>query len=63
MRHWTRPRVPGPTPRGTGCALATAIAVELGRGRALAEAVEAAGAWLAGAIAAAVEVGSERHLG
>ena len=50
-------------PRGTGCALATAIAVELGRGRALAEAVETAGAWLAGAIAAAVDAGGERHLG
>jgi len=62
-RHWSRPRVPGRTPRGTGCALATAIAVELGRGRDLAAAVEAAGAWLAGAIAAAVDVGGERHLG
>jgi hydroxymethylpyrimidine/phosphomethylpyrimidine kinase len=62
-RHWTRPRVAGPTPRGTGCALATAIAVELGRGRALGEAIEAAGAWLAGAIAAAVDVGGERYLG
>jgi hydroxymethylpyrimidine/phosphomethylpyrimidine kinase len=63
VRHWTRPRVPGPTPRGTGCALATAIAVELARGRALGEAVETAGAWLGEAIAAAVEVGGERHLG
>jgi len=62
-RHWVRPRVPGPAPRGTGCALATAIAVELGRGRDLAAAIEAAGAWLAGAIAAAVEAGGERHLG
>ena len=32
-RRWSRPRVPGPAPRGTGCALATAIAVELGRGQ------------------------------
>jgi hydroxymethylpyrimidine/phosphomethylpyrimidine kinase len=62
-RHWTRPRVRGPAPRGTGCALATAIAVELARGQALAAAVESAGAWLASAIAAAVEVGGERHLG
>jgi hydroxymethylpyrimidine/phosphomethylpyrimidine kinase len=61
-RRWSRPRVPGATPRGTGCALATAIAVELGRGRALADAVEAAAAWLAGAIASAVDAGSERHL-
>jgi hydroxymethylpyrimidine/phosphomethylpyrimidine kinase len=62
-RHWTRPRIPGPTPRGTGCALATAIAVEMGRGRALGDAVEAAGAWLAGAIAAAVDAAGERYLG
>ena len=62
-RRWSRPRVPGPAPRGTGCALATAIAVELGRGRDLPAAVEAAGAWLAGAIAAAVDVGGERYLG
>jgi hydroxymethylpyrimidine/phosphomethylpyrimidine kinase len=62
-RHFTRPRVSGRVPRGTGCALATAIAVELGRGLELAAAVETAGAWLAGAIAAAVDVGGERHLG
>ena len=63
FRSFSRPRVPGPTPRGTGCALATAIAVELGRGRPLADAVESAGTWLAGAIASAVDVGGERHLG
>jgi hydroxymethylpyrimidine/phosphomethylpyrimidine kinase len=62
-RHWSRPRVAGPAPRGTGCALATAIAVELGRGSDLPSAVETAGAWLAGAIAAAVDAGGERHLG
>jgi hydroxymethylpyrimidine/phosphomethylpyrimidine kinase len=38
--------VPGANPRGTGCALATAIAVELGRGAALPAAVSAAGTWL-----------------
>jgi hydroxymethylpyrimidine/phosphomethylpyrimidine kinase len=62
IRRWTRPRVPGTTPRGTGCALATAIAVELGRGQELADAVDAAGIWLARRIADAVEVGGERHL-
>ena len=62
-RHWSRPRVAGRTPRGTGCALATAIAVELGLGRELAAAIESATTWLAGAIAAAVDVGGERHLG
>jgi hydroxymethylpyrimidine/phosphomethylpyrimidine kinase len=63
VRHWSRPRAAGPTPRGTGCALATAIAVELGRGADLTAAVDAATAWLAGAIAAAVDAGGERHLG
>jgi hydroxymethylpyrimidine/phosphomethylpyrimidine kinase len=58
----TRPRVAGPSPRGTGCALATAIAIELGRGHDLATAVAAAGDWLATAIAHATDVGSERHL-
>jgi hydroxymethylpyrimidine/phosphomethylpyrimidine kinase len=63
VRRWTRTRVPGATPRGTGCALATAIAVELGRGQPLADAVDAAATWLAGAIASAVDAGGERHLG
>jgi hydroxymethylpyrimidine/phosphomethylpyrimidine kinase len=40
--------VPGANPRGTGCALATAIAVELGRGTTLVAAVTAAAGWLAG---------------
>jgi len=61
-RRLVRPRVAGPSPRGTGCALATAIAVELGRGRELAAAVESAGLWLAGAIAAARDVRGERRL-
>jgi hydroxymethylpyrimidine kinase/phosphomethylpyrimidine kinase len=61
MRYPHR-RAPGPSPRGTGCALATAIAVELGRGRPLAEAVQAAIDWLVASIAAATNVGDERHL-
>jgi len=61
-RRWAHPRVPGPSPRGTGCALATAIAIELGRGAALADAVKAATDWLAAAIAGATTVGGERHL-
>jgi hydroxymethylpyrimidine/phosphomethylpyrimidine kinase len=44
-----RPRVDGPDPRGTGCALATAIASELARGRSLTTAVAAGIAWLDGA--------------
>lgn len=55
-------RAPGASPRGTGCALATAIAVELGRGRPLGEAIATAINWLAAAIAAATSVGNERHL-
>ncbi len=49
------PRVPGKDPRGTGCALATAIATELARGRPLREAVAIAKRWLHERIAAAVE--------
>jgi hydroxymethylpyrimidine/phosphomethylpyrimidine kinase len=60
--RFSRPRTPGPSPRGTGCALASAIAVKLGCGRSLSEAVGEAGAWLAGLIAAPVTVGDERHL-
>jgi hydroxymethylpyrimidine/phosphomethylpyrimidine kinase len=63
VRPKSHARVAGPAPRGTGCALATAIAVELGRGGDLQAAVDAATGWLVGAIAAAVDVGGERHLG
>ena len=41
-----RPRQPGPDPRGTGCALATAIACGLARGRPLQHAVAVGVAWL-----------------
>lgn len=41
-----RPRRDGPDPRGTGCALATAIACGLARGRPVPHAVAAAVAWL-----------------
>jgi hydroxymethylpyrimidine kinase/phosphomethylpyrimidine kinase len=60
--HYPHPRLAGPSPRGTGCALATALAVELGRGRPLGQAIETAIGWLATAIAAAEEVDGERHL-
>jgi hydroxymethylpyrimidine/phosphomethylpyrimidine kinase len=58
----THPRLPGPIPRGTGCALATAIAVGLARNAPLADAVETATAWLARAIASAIDVSGEQHL-
>jgi hydroxymethylpyrimidine/phosphomethylpyrimidine kinase len=41
-----RPRLPGPDPRGTGCALATAIATRLAQAAPLDEAVTDAIAWL-----------------
>jgi hydroxymethylpyrimidine/phosphomethylpyrimidine kinase len=43
---YARPRLPGPDPRGTGCALATAIAVGLAQGAALDRAIAEAIAWL-----------------
>jgi len=43
---FVRPRRPGPDPRGTGCALATAIACELARGAEISAACAAAIAWL-----------------
>lgn len=62
VRLFAAPRLPGRQVRGTGCALATAIAVGLGRGLSLDEAVARAKTWLHDAIARAVDVGSERHL-
>jgi hydroxymethylpyrimidine/phosphomethylpyrimidine kinase len=60
--RFSRPRIPGPSPRGTGCALATALAIELGGGLPLDEAVGRATAWLAARIAGAVELDGQRHL-
>jgi hydroxymethylpyrimidine/phosphomethylpyrimidine kinase len=48
--------------RGTGCALATAIAVELARGHELPVAIRHAKAWLTKALTTSVMVGDERHL-
>jgi hydroxymethylpyrimidine/phosphomethylpyrimidine kinase len=62
LRRLEHPRVAGGDVRGTGCALATAIAVELARGAELPAAVEAATTWLAESLAASVEAGGERHL-
>jgi hydroxymethylpyrimidine/phosphomethylpyrimidine kinase len=45
-RIFERPRVAGPDPRGTGCALASAIACELARGLELGFACERSIAWL-----------------
>jgi hydroxymethylpyrimidine/phosphomethylpyrimidine kinase len=62
-RRYARPRAPGPSPRGTGCALATAIAVELASGRSLEDAIERATAWLAARIAGAFDLDGARRLG
>ena len=61
-RTFTAERLPGPSVRGTGCALATAIAVGLARGLPLGAAIAEAKAWLHAAIQSAVTVGVERHL-
>ncbi|MFO7564594.1 MAG: bifunctional hydroxymethylpyrimidine kinase/phosphomethylpyrimidine kinase [Enhygromyxa sp.] len=57
-----RPRVTGPDPRGTGCALASAIACELALGRSLITAVAAAVAWLDGARRRPLRVAGSWHL-
>ncbi|HEY2901650.1 MAG TPA: PfkB family carbohydrate kinase [Polyangia bacterium] len=62
VQRFSRPRVPGVSPRGTGCALSTAIAAALAAGATLPAAVEEAGRWLAGRIAASVVVGGQRFL-
>ena len=55
-------RLPGPSPRGTGCSLATAIAVGLARGQPLEAAVLEAKTWVYSRIAAARDIAGERHL-
>lgn len=55
-------RIAGASPRGTGCALASAIAIELGRGARLGDAVTVARDWLRSQIAGAVEVSGEIRL-
>ncbi len=61
-RVFRSPRVPRVAPRGTGCALATAIAVELAGGEPVELAVDRARQWLGRQIAAAVDLGDERQL-
>jgi hydroxymethylpyrimidine/phosphomethylpyrimidine kinase len=62
IRRLAHARVGGGDVRGTGCALATAIAIQLGRGATVLGAVEASTSWLVGALGAAVDVRGERHL-
>jgi hydroxymethylpyrimidine/phosphomethylpyrimidine kinase len=61
-RVFSAPRLPGVSPRGTGCALATAIAVGLARGEGLEDAIAGGKRWLFGAIGQAQTVGDERRL-
>ncbi len=61
-RRFTAPRLSGPSVRGTGCALATAIAVGLARGMELEPAISDAKAWLGAALARPVAAGDEWHL-
>ena len=51
------PRLPGPSPRGTGCAFSSAVAAHLARGASVLEAAEAAKAYVYGAIERAYGVG------
>jgi hydroxymethylpyrimidine/phosphomethylpyrimidine kinase len=53
VRRFTASRIETPHTHGTGCTLATALAVQLARGRPLAEAVTRARAFLRAALAAA----------
>jgi hydroxymethylpyrimidine/phosphomethylpyrimidine kinase len=59
---FSRDRIAGRDPRGTGCALATAIAIHLGRGAGLQDACRAGGDWLATQIAGAVNRDGVWHL-
>jgi hydroxymethylpyrimidine/phosphomethylpyrimidine kinase len=61
-RAFEGPRLPGKSPRGTGCTLATAIALGLASGHPLAQAVQGAKAWLAERIASATEIDGSRFL-
>ena len=51
------PRLPGPSPRGTGCAFSSAVAAHLARGSSVLEAAGAAKAYVYGAMERAVRVG------
>jgi hydroxymethylpyrimidine/phosphomethylpyrimidine kinase len=59
---FVRDRIAGRDPRGTGCALATAIAVSLARGEKLEHACRSAGDWLGTQIAMSVQRGGSWHL-
>jgi hydroxymethylpyrimidine kinase/phosphomethylpyrimidine kinase len=62
-RQFSAARLPGASPRGTGCALATALAIALAGGTPLEQAAAAAKDWLTERIRTARDVGGERRLG
>lgn len=57
VREFSSPRLAAPNTHGTGCILATAIAVELGRGETVAAAVGAAKRFVGRAIAGGLAIG------
>ena len=61
-RAFAAPRLSGPSVRGTGCALATAIAVALASGQDLETAISDAKAWLHQALRQPLSVGDEWHI-
>jgi hydroxymethylpyrimidine/phosphomethylpyrimidine kinase len=62
VQPFSAPRLSGPSVRGTGCALATAIAVALAGGMELPAAIAGAKAWLHQALQRPVWAGDEWHL-
>jgi hydroxymethylpyrimidine kinase/phosphomethylpyrimidine kinase len=61
-QQFVLPRIAGPSPRGTGCALASSISVGLSQGKSLREAIHLAKHWLSERIALARPVNEEWHL-
>lgn len=62
LRAFMGSRIPGASPRGTGCALASAVAVNLASGVALDDAIALAKRWVADQIARAMPVRGDWHL-
>ena len=60
--NYPHPRMGGPVPRGTGCALSTAIAANLGMGLEVPEAVRRGIDYVAGLIEGSTLIGNQRLL-
>ena len=61
-RDFRHPRLPGPVPRGTGCALSSAIAAQLSMGLPLEDAVGQAIVFVTGLIERSKVIGTQRLL-